>query len=128
MKAVAHRDRGQPDLPRPRHRELDGLAGGQLTERVAGIDDDRAAAVADDLPRATTRDRTFRDAFDVHGQQHHPMGRDAFEVGGNQIRGHHLRVRVRDAGGRENIGHRGDQPPCVDRNGPGVSRVGRHQR
>ena len=56
------------------------------------------------------------------------MGRDAFKVGGDQIRRHHLRIRRRDAGSRENIGDGGDQPPCVDRNGPGVSRVVRHQR
>src|SRR5215831_7864346 len=45
MKAVAHGNRREPDLPRPLDRELERLPRGQLPERVAGIDDDRGAAI-----------------------------------------------------------------------------------
>ena len=96
MKAVAHDRHREPDLLRPRHDQPDRLARGQLSERVAGIDDDRAAAVADHLAAAARRHRALDDALDIHGQQHHAVGRDAFEIGGHQIVRHHPRVRGGD--------------------------------
>ena len=128
MKAVAHDRHGDPDLSRPRHDQPDRLARGQLPERMAGIDDDRAAAVADHLAAAARRHRALDDTLDIHGQQHHPVGRDAFEVGGNQISRHHLRVLGCDPDGLENIGDGRHQPLRVDRNGRGVGRSRRHQR
>jgi hypothetical protein len=73
MKTVPHGDRGHPDLLRPRHRELDRLTRGQLPQRIAGIDDDRAAAIADNLAGAQARHRALGDAIDIHGKQHHAV-------------------------------------------------------
>ena len=101
VKAVAHHHHGEPDLLRPRHDQLDRLARGQLSERIAGIDDDRAAAVADDLTAAASGYRPLDDALDIHWQQHHAVGRDTLEVGGHQIVRHHPRIRGSDPDGLE---------------------------
>jgi hypothetical protein len=53
---------------------------------------------------------------------------NAFEIGGDEIRRRHLRIRGRDAGGGENIRDRRGEPLRVDRNGLADGRSGRHQR
>jgi hypothetical protein len=128
VKAVAHDHHREPDLFRPRRHELDRLTRGQLTERIVRIDDDRAAAVAHHLAGAAGRHRTFDDAFDIHGQQHHPVGRDALEVGGNQIIRHHPRVLGGDPNGPEDIGDGRREPLRINRNGLGAGWLRRHQR
>ena len=87
-----------------------------------------AATVADHLAAAARRHRALDDALDIHGQQHHPVGRDALEVGGNQISRHHLRVLDPDPDGREDIGDGRREPLRIDRDGRGASRLRRHQR
>ena len=107
-------------------RELERLPRRQLSERVAGIDDERGAAIADDRAGARARDRSLVDTLDVHGQEHHAVRRNAFEIGGDQIRRDQPRVRGGDAHSREDIADGRDQPLRVDRDGAG--RLGRHQR
>ena len=104
MKAVAHGDCREPDLPRPCHRELDRLPRRQLAKRIAGVDHHCTAAIADHLAGAPVRHGALVDALDVHGHQHHAVGGNPFNVCGNQVRRDHLRVRGRNPYRHENIG------------------------
>ena len=87
MKAVADRYDAGGELPRFVDRKGHGLDAGQLAERMAGVENDRALAFRNDRSCFIAGYRAFLQPFDIHIDQHHAMRRQPFEIGLNQSAG-----------------------------------------
>ena len=106
MEGVAHRDDADAVSGGLLARQVDGLACGQLTERVVRVEDRCGAAVGDDLGGGARGDRTGDDALDVELGHHHAVRRLPLLVGQHQGLGYLVGRRDRQADSGEGVaGH-----------------------